>query len=254
MNHSDVGWLENDGQDAVRFFWQSAGYVEEFPRTLERPLALALPVVLVRLPSLHLRDAENWLRARGSRFTFSCQSRAVRGCLVAYMDYGIIFVDGTDPDDERRVTIAHEIAHFLMDYWLPRRRAEARFGPEILQAIDGQRAFSASERIFSIFEADIPRLHTELLDRETGDDINQTWKIENRADKVAMALLAPPEMVLAQADLTGADYPARLSSLAQLLRTSYGLPDSVASAYAAELLHASGKGRSWVESLRLTFR
>ena len=37
-------WLDTSGQDAVRSFWELCGEVEPFPRSLERSLALALPV------------------------------------------------------------------------------------------------------------------------------------------------------------------------------------------------------------------
>ncbi|HZQ09243.1 MAG TPA: ImmA/IrrE family metallo-endopeptidase [Anaerolineae bacterium] len=35
----------------------------------------------------------------------------------------MIFLDGSDPANEQRITVAHEIAHFLVDYQMPRARA-----------------------------------------------------------------------------------------------------------------------------------
>src|SRR5712692_3347921 len=106
-------WLDTVGQDAINLFWKLSGDIETYPRNLERSLAFALPVVLVKLPHLRLWDIERWLQARGVGYQFNCQSRAVCGCLVAFGGKGMIFVDGSDPDDERRFTLAHEIAHFM---------------------------------------------------------------------------------------------------------------------------------------------
>ena len=108
-------WLTSSEQEAVDLFWKLCGEKEPFPRNLERPLALALPVALIKLPQLKLKDIENWIKKHGLTFTFECDYRFVRGCLIAHAGQGILFIDGTDPIDEQRFTLAHEIAHFLID-------------------------------------------------------------------------------------------------------------------------------------------
>src|ERR1041384_1475609 len=123
MNESAAMWLDGASQDAVERFWQQCGEVEPYPRSLERAVSLALPIVLVNLPHLRLQGVESWLERRGAAFRFNCRSRAVRGCLVAYRGHGLIFVDGADAEEERRFTIAPEGAHLMIDYWLGARRA-----------------------------------------------------------------------------------------------------------------------------------
>lgn len=250
MSKAGSHWLDTESRDAVDFFWRSAGEREEFPRSLERSLAFALPVALVKLPHLQLKNVEHWLKARSVPFSFSCESRAMRGCLVAFKGQGIVFIDGTDPQDEQRVSVAHETAHFLLDYWIPRCRSANKHGSQILEAFDGLRPFTVNERLHSMGEGISTGVHTELLDRESSVEIGLTWMIENRADRVAMALLAPPEDVFSRVDLSAAGYPERLASLANKLLSHYGLPEYVSQRYAAELLHACGKGPSWSESLR----
>lgn len=254
MSQTEARWLDSESQDAIDLFWLSAGVSEDFPRTLERSLALALPVALVKLPHLRLKDVEHWLRTRSVPFSFNCHSRAMRGCLVAFAGQGVVFVDGADHADEQRVSVAHEIAHFLLDYWLPRQRAAARFGPQILEAFDGQRALTITERVSGVLQGAMLGVHTDLMERVTSSDLDRTWRIENRADRVAMALLAPSEDILSQLDHSTPDYPTRLNSLASILHSSYGLPDHVSRSYAAELLHSCGSGPSWVESLRRVMR
>lgn len=245
-------WLTNECVDAVDFFWRTAGELEDYPRALERALALALPLALIKLPRIQLKDIENWLRQRRVFFSFECQSRFVHGCLVAYGGKGIIFVDGGDPVDQLRFTLAHEIAHFLLDYWIPRQKAIQSLDYSITEVMDGQRAPSLDERVHSLLSSVPIGIHTSLLERdETGVDLSTTWKVEDKADKVALALLAPPDDVLQYTDITASNYKQRSDSIFAVLKDVFGLPGAVAKGYGLELLSAIGKGPSWAETLGL---
>src|SRR5207253_2652044 len=117
-------------------------------RNLERAVALALPVTVVKLPRLHITSVGEWLIARGRKINmnFGTFDRPLRGCVIAWRGHAIIFVDGGDPEDEQRFTIAHEIAHLLLDYFIPRRRATASLGAQIGDVLDGLRPATAEER------------------------------------------------------------------------------------------------------------
>jgi hypothetical protein len=242
-------WLDAESETAAELFWQLAGEPEVFPRSLERSLALALPVALVKLPRLRLSGIESWLRRRGTTFVFGCESRAVRGCLVAHAGKGLLFVDGADPDDERRFTLAHEIAHYLVDYWLPRQKAIERLGPELADVVDGLRAPTLSERVHAMLGSIRVGPYQSLMERADQAELSDIWNAENRADRLALALLAPPGEVLPRANLAGGTFEERLQAMAELLTTTFGLPGTVARGYGRGLLRAAGKGPSWVEAL-----
>jgi hypothetical protein len=242
-------WLDNRSQEAVSLFWQLCGEVEPFPRNLERPIALALPVTIVKLPHLRLRHIESWLRRRGITFLFNCQSRAVRGCLIACGGEGLVFIDGADHDDERRFTVAHETAHFIVDYWQPRHKAMRRFGNLITEVLDGLRPPSVNERLGALLANTPIGIHIDLMERR--DMEGELWEIENRADKIALALLAPPEAVLSEVDLSAARFDQRQADAVAVLREGFGLPASIAKSYSLSLLAAIGKGPSWIENIRL---
>jgi hypothetical protein len=242
-------WLDSRGQEAVNLFWQRCGEIEPFPRNLERSIALALPVTLVKLPYPKLRHVERWLRCHGVTFQFNCQSRTVRGCLIAFGGEGFIFVDGADPDDERRFTLAHEIAHFIADYWQPRQKAIMRFGSTITEVLDGLRLPNVNERLFALLAGTPIGVHIDLMER--GNVEAELWEIESRADKIALALLAPPEAVLSEVDLSATRFDQRQATTAAVLRERFGLSASIAKSYGHSLLTAIGKGPSWVENIRL---
>lgn len=244
-------WLDAQAETVVELFWQLAGEPEAFPRSLERSLALALPVALVKLPHLQLRGIENWLRRRGTPFAFGCESRAVRGCLVAHAGKGLLFVDGEDPDDERRFTLAHEIAHFLLDYWQPREKAIEKLGPSLADVIDGLRDPTLTERVHALLGSVHIGPYQSLMERHEQADGTSIWIAENRADQIAMRLLAPPEEVLPCVDLSLTQYPQRFQMVADVLRSRFGLPAPLAAEYGRILLTSAGKGPSWVESLGL---
>lgn len=245
-------WLDGASQAVVERFWQQGSGDEHYPRDIERAVPLALSVALVKLPSLELRGVEDWLSERGRAFRFNCRSRSVRGCLLAYGGRGFIFVDYADPEDERRFTVAHEAAHFLSDYLLLRERACAKFGPRIAEVFDGKRSPTVAERVGALLTDAPLGVYTKLMERDqAGSAGGAVYRIEDRADRIALALLAPPEEVLAEADTSSPTFAARHQSVTRLLRERFGLPAPAAEVYARSLLESVGRGASWVESLRL---
>jgi Zn-dependent peptidase ImmA (M78 family) len=245
-------WLDNASESAVDLFWELCGEVEPFPRALERSVALALPVAVVKLPRLRLFAVESWINHRGIPFQFNCQSRMVRGCLVAFGGKGLVFVDSNDPEDEMRFTLAHEVAHFIVDYWRPRENAIKRFGNAIVEVLDGYRVPNVSERVHALLGSVPIGVHTDLMERNARSNAMNMdlWEIEDRADKIALALLAPPSMILSQVDLSVGVFAQRQKDVMTVLHGTFGLPEPVAKAYSWSLLTAIGKGPSWVEGIK----
>ncbi len=246
-------WLDNECADLVQGFWTAAGNEEPFPRTLEVALGFALPVTLVRYPALHTNAARNWLRARNRDLLINEASRPLHGCLVAFQGSGIIFLDASDSPDEQRFSLAHEIAHFLVDYTLPRRRALATLGEGFADVLDGKRDATLCERVSSLFTGLSTQPHVNLMHRTVaGGDALTVWAVEHRADRVALALLAPPDVVMPYAQ--GNTLQEQRTRTAEALVRDFGLPHIPAQRYAAELIQPPHAGDSWVESMRALVR
>lgn len=245
-------WLDNASQQAVDLFWSRCGVTEAFPRALDRAVQLALPIIIIKLPGLQLDKIETWFFQRNTRFQFGCASRMVRGCLVAYGGNGFIFIDGTDPPDEQRFTLAHEASHFLIEYWIPRQKAILKFGSGIIPVLDGLRKPSVEQRVHAFLGGVALGIYSKLMMRGDSFESSQSeiWDAESRADRVAIALLAPPEAVIEKTNISGAKYEDRVQAITKVLISEFGLPQSVATPYGNELLNLIGKGRSWSEIFR----
>jgi hypothetical protein len=244
--------MDNYSQEAVEVFWELCGRDYDFPRNIDRVVSLALPLTMIKIPQLNLRAAENWLRQRGVPFHFGCESRTVRGCIVAFAGRGLIFIDADDPEDEQRFTAAHEAAHFLADYWLPRQKALKKFGLAIANVMDGFRKPTAAERINAVIIGTRIGVYTDLMGRDDEPHNNEVWDIENRADAIALELLAPHDEVVSSINLPlGGKFAKRVMEVGEVLIKRFGLPVTVSQSYSHSLLKSIGQGPSWMESLGL---
>lgn len=217
-------------------FWGAAGGPEPFPRSLHCPIAWALPLSIVSLPRLRVADIFDWLSSQTIACRIATSDRPMRACLVARRGAGLIILDGSDPEDEQRFSLAHELAHFLRHYFEPRHRASDRLGPGVLEVFDGERPPNLDERVGAVLAQAPIGLHVHLMERASGGgsvtaDIDVA---EWEADRLAFELLAPAEAV--QRQFEGYS-PDRRSELAvPLLRSVYGLPATQAAQYASILL------------------
>ena len=246
------GWLVR----IVEEFWARAGGPEPFPRNLEQPILWALPLAVLKLPRLCVSDVETWLEKRGIAFQFDCPDRPLRGCLVAYGGRGCVLLDGSDPENERRFSLAHEAAHFLLDYLQPREQAVARLGAAILEVFDGLRAPTVDERVDAVLGHASIGVHTHLMERQP-DGVLGCGRIvgaESRADRLALELLAPAgEVERRVARSRGPSGFWEEANLAvEVLTGDFGLPTAVAWPYAKLIMRSWRGGQSFREWLGLS--
>jgi len=218
--------------ELTRAFWEKAGQPEPFPRSLRRAIARAVRLSIVLLPRLSVRAALDWLQNCGLVCELPGEDRPLRACLVARSGHGVALVDGSDGEAEQRFSIAHELAHFLRDYWSLRRRILKRLGTEGLQVLDGERPPTSQERFHALLR-DVPLgFHLHLMERNRdGKPVSSSIaQAEDDADRLAYELLAPADHVL------GNGKPKSRQELERNLREFYGLPSVQASRYAGLLL------------------
>jgi hypothetical protein len=216
---------------------------------VESFVAWAAPLALVILPELSLASTHGWLEERGVGLGFGDRDRPLRGLLLAWRGNGLIFVDGSLPEGERRFTVAHELGHFLLDYLEPRARV-LRQAPDLLEILDGHRRPTTQDRARAVLEHIKLGVHTHLLDRDPHG--GAAWDVErgeDRSSRFALELLSPWNAVRATLRRLpdGLPWTTRLEEAARVLEMEFRLPGDVARTRARETLESMGKGPGFFE-------
>lgn len=217
---------------AERFWADAGGPPPDYPCDLREPISWALPLDVIELPGLSVARIDEWLAARGNTLRLGAPDRPLHGCVLARNDVGILFVDAADHPDERRFSLAHEVAHYLVEYHLPRERTRTRLGDAIAGVLDGRRPASRGERIDALLSGVSLATCLHLMER-TPDGHPPGVVVssaERRADALAFELLAPLDAVWARVG-ERAERPV----VEAALRAEFGLPPAPARAYARQL-------------------
>jgi hypothetical protein len=239
--------IENTAQE----FWALVGRAPSYPCDLEMAISLTLPLEVYFVDHLRVSDVTDWMRRVGIEHTIPGRDRRLHGCLIANRGKGTIFYDSSDSQEEQRFTLAHELAHFLLDYQAPRQRARAILGEAILPVLDGERPPTQAERLHAVLTTVSLGTMSHCMERpEEGLPAGIILDIEDRANRLALELLAPASLLTERLRLanTPRGFNKRLHFLTQLLSSEHGLPVPIAAAYARFLLYKLGEPtvRDWL--------
>ncbi|MER8627350.1 ImmA/IrrE family metallo-endopeptidase [Mesorhizobium sp. M1143] len=182
-----------DSQAAAATFWGNAGGRERYgrPADVEMAASSTLNVAVQRIAGLDTSGAVRLLRRIGAPPWFDGVTRPLRGCLIADAGHALVLVEKNDPDDEQRLTIAHEVAHLLCHYLAPRNRAIQHFGPGILAVLDRTRALTYGERLSAAMRGVPVEPIRHAMERGNGIRAREIERLEAEADDLAVELLAP---------------------------------------------------------------
>ena len=240
-------FIENTAQE----FWALAGGVPSLPCDMQTVITLALPLEIYPVPGLHVSHVLAWARRVKIAHRIRGRDRRLHGCLLSDRDKGTIFFDASDSNAEQQFTLAHELAHFLLDYQIPRQRAVAALGVSILPVLNGERAPTLEERLHAVLSSVSLGVMSHVMERpDEGLPANFVIDIENRADRLALELLAPAGSLytMMQQAIAPKGFEARLAFLTRMLTQEYGLLEVIASSYARYLLTQLGEPtfRDWL--------
>lgn len=239
-------WIDTLAED----FWAAAGGPPSpGPRELEPAILYGTPLAIVNLPRLRPRAVDTWLARHGVAPVLDDAGDRLHACLVAAAGYGFIFLDGGDPADQRRFSLAHELAHYLIDYLRPRKRVLAALGPTIAPILAGERPPEIAERARAALASVPLGVHRHLFAYDDPIVARQ----ERAADQLAVELLAPAALAVPLArSVRGAARAIRHDALTAALARGFGLPAAIAAGYAARLLRHIGDEPSFAEWLGLS--
>lgn len=242
-------------QEIALDFWDRAGELRQ-TRDIVKAATLVLPVEIVPVPDLSLVKVRQWLAASELYDLFGetdVNDRVMHGFILPLRGSGLIFINAADPVPEQRFTVAHEIAHFLLDHDLPRQRAVSQLGARIRAVLDGDVPAELSDEVTSVIRNFELRQPVNPIE-QGGDGGFRSWatfNAESDADRLARELLAPRTEVI-RVTLAGRRnmmYAAFVEKCRELLEQRYLLPPPAAQEYAARLAFQITKGPSIMDKL-----
>lgn len=229
-------------------FWSISGQKIEPPFDIIGAVNLVLPIDIISLSELSIRKIELWLDERNITLNLDIDDRRLHGFILNFKGSGFIFINGTESEEERRYTVAHEASHFILDYKLPREKAIKKLGIQIKEVLDGDRKPTTQERIDGMLTSANIQPYMHLLEK-VGDGSFKNVKIfnsENYADALALELLAPHSNVIR--DVKEAQIKPSFSHFQELccntLIGKYRLPGSIAKEYSLLLAYSVTGGPS----------
>jgi len=238
----------------VAEFWSDAGGADGFPREPEPLISLSLPIVMQAVPNLSCVVVADRAARLGFPPLEDLPDRPLRGCLLAYRGSALLLVDAADDRRQRRVTIAHELGHYLIEIHEPRRRVVRALGDDSLAVLDGVRPATFEEQLDAVLAGTPLGVHVHLMTREEDGSIAcaRVAAAECAADDFALELLAPRSSLRAEVlALARQPLQQRWASVTSLLIHHYDLPPIVAGGYAKQLVHDLTGGESVREQLGL---
>jgi Zn-dependent peptidase ImmA (M78 family) len=222
---------------------------------ISRAISLKLPVDIISLSELTLRKVRQWLIDRNVNINIDFNDRPLHGFILTFRGSGFIFVNGTDTEEERRYTVAHEASHFILDYKLPRDRAIEKLGALILEVLDGYREATTHEMVDGLLSSTSIQPYTHLLEKSGDGSFNsiKIYNSENDADALALELLAPSADIIkdVKSNKPRLAFEEFKTVSYKILIDKYLLPEEIAKEYAIRLAYVSTGGPSLIAKLRL---
>lgn len=230
----------------ARDFWISSRLELKFPRDIDRAICRALPICIIRLPQLTSRTASAWLAEHRLAISENSKELPLRGLMIARWGRGLIFVDGDDSEVEIRFSIAHELAHFLLEYWVPRQKILQSIGDRAIEFLEGYRVPYAEERLAGILRGvQWDEFRSSTARTSDGRFVTQAaLDAEDLADQLALELLAPVTELSRRGYLVAStDTAVEMADGAiSACSTKFGLPKAVTHRY-LRMLNARNRPR-----------
>lgn len=211
-----------------------------FPRNIVPDALAVLPVSFVPLDAVTSSAVRAYFaRRRLSPALEEDAAQTMHGCMVAFCGKGFLFYARHDAPDEQRFTLAHELAHFVLDHLQPREKAEDFFGKSILDVLNDQRLPTREELLTSALDGVPTKVQVHLMERDVEGSIatGQVARSEQRADRLAFEWLAPESVAMPVLKQGSRDEQA------SRLQQTFGLPPSKAETYARVLRQRDGSPR-----------
>ena len=237
--------LDASDEYLATWFWKRAGGRQGFPADVGYAAMSALEVYIEEVANLTTRVA-------ASRTGRDCEvvERALHGCIVVNRAGVGILLEKSDDEAQKRFTVAHEAAHYILEVRQLRERAVERMGRDFARVLYGQRKATPTERIDAWLRNVRSDEFVHFMDRapDGGYGCARTGKAECGADDLALEILAPrSDMKEALSSLGRMSFAKSLSAARRIAEDRYGLPGPIADMYASRVVWQMRGGPSSAE-------
>ena len=245
----------------AKSFWEDAVVTPHYPigiTLLEQAICLSKNLTVVKLSKLTAAKIADWFYQKQVNIELQNDNgRLLYGYLYAHHGAGFTFLNGFEPPEEQCFTLAHELAHFILDYEVPRQRAVRTHGESILEVLDGLRPPTIQEQLSGILTGISVKPLSHLLDTPASGGFQRLkiWKVEDRADQLGLEILAPIQSIAG--DVRKHQVSRRFDDMKEfieeILAKKYGLPATVIPPYANHLAHSFTGGRTLADQWGIKF-
>lgn len=198
--------------------------------------------------NLTRRGIEAWLNRSQIKVHLPMPDQALYGFLYVQNEMVIIFLEADADPKERKFTLAHELAHYLLEYVWPQQQAIRVLGQGAASLFSKRRLPDLKERVWGTLH-DLPLYpRKDLLSNKQMDAAGRLAlaAAENNADMLAFELMAPFEL-LRSCEQQG-NHRATFMYIHNLLQTVFDFPPTQAQIY-AQLTTDRLLGRASVQEL-----
>lgn len=189
------------------------------------------------------------LPALGQKILLPPEDRKLHGFFDHWKNQGLLFLNKDDDPPEKCFSLAHELAHFLIEYDRHRKRAIEAMGEERAAEFLEQRT-TTNERTKGLLHGVSfgPFPHFLEMDRQSGFHRYGIAVAERNADLLAYELLAP-RRDMRERTTSKRFYPAKEEAYQVLIR-DFQLPKKQAATYAYDLAEELTGGPSFEDFLK----
>ena len=236
------------------WFWTRAGGPARYPVDIGYAATCALEVSIHLITYLTPATAADFLGHDRSRPADAPSQRPVHGCIAVGPRGAKVLVERRDAEEERQFTIAHEVAHYILEVRRHHRLAEQRLGACHVDVLYGSHEATPTERLDAwlnnVRSAPLMHFMDRTPTREYG--CGRTLEAECSADRLATEILAPSaELVRAASDYRKLPFRDLVDAARRIAEQRFGLPGAIAGPYASRLIWRLTGGPSTAERFGL---
>lgn len=222
----------------------------EFPVDMRYAPMCALDVYVEEVASLTTGKAASRLERLGIRTPDGIDERAIHGCLIVGRSGAGVLVEENEGEAQKRFTIAHECAHFILGVRRHQERAASRMGQDFTDVLHGLRGATPDERIDAWLRGVRSDALVHFMDRTPtgGYGCARTGDAECLADDLAVEILAPRSELIRNLHSFGRmGFSESLIAARGIAERRFGLPAETAEHYANRVVWQSRGGPSIAE-------